>query len=73
LHLVQVLRLILAVEEIRIPLDDDLLEKVLSEMLLNQVPNLLGVTLQQRHCLEDLVNGHVKQAVLRWLQLFEIL
>jgi hypothetical protein len=59
LHLVQILTLILTVKQIRVSLNNDLLKEVLPKMFLHQIPYLLRVTLKQRHCLKDLVDGHV--------------
>jgi hypothetical protein len=42
-------------------------------VFLNQVPYLLGLALEHSDRLEDLVDGHVEEAVLRGLQLLEVL
>ena len=73
LHLLQILALILAVKQVCIFFDDNLLEVIFAVVFLNEVPDLLRVTLEQSHGLEDLVNGHVEEAVLRRLQPLEVL
>jgi len=73
LHLLQILSLILAIKQIRVSLDYNLLKKILPEVFLDQIPYLLRVALEESHCLEDLVDCHVQEAVLRGLQLLEVL
>lgn len=73
LHLIQILCLILAIKQIRVSLDYDLLKKILPEVFLDQIPYFLRVSLEESHCLEDLVDCHVEEAVLRGLQLLEVL
>jgi hypothetical protein len=73
LHLLQILPLILTIEQIRVPFYYNLLKEILPKVFLNEVPYLLGLALEHSDRLEDLVDGHVEEAVLRGLQLLEVL
>jgi hypothetical protein len=73
LHLLQIFPLILTIEQIRVPFYYNLLKEVLPKVFLDQIPYLLGLALEHSDRLEDLVDGHVEEAVLRGLQLLEVL